>query len=227
MYTALVADGSQIPPVIFTNDLNVPAGVEGRNDAFVIYVPTLTTTPSANVTLRWLDTISDYTDDEPHMIHDSGNEFTAREVQNHCGESFITTHRIPAAGGAFLNPCDNNFHHDMKHHYYRKPHNTHVEMLRAMIDAYYEVPDQNIRHYFEHCRIVGKLLTRRYTQKLLSEGYCPGRNHEELHEQCRNTYRAWKKNVRILNNTVREDVRNFVVSDDTLDGVYWYPHVNN
>ena len=46
MYTALVADGSQLPPVIFTSDPNVPENVEERNDAHVVYVPNLSSTPS-------------------------------------------------------------------------------------------------------------------------------------------------------------------------------------
>jgi hypothetical protein len=48
----------------------------GREDAFVAYVPNLTSTPSANTTVRWLDKISPWIADDPLFIHDARGEFT-------------------------------------------------------------------------------------------------------------------------------------------------------
>jgi len=227
MYTGLVADGSQLPPVVFTSDPHVPEGTEGRHDAKIIYLPTLSSNPSADTTLRWFDIVKNYLEDNPHVIHDSGGEFTAMGVQSELVEHDVTTHKIPGAGGAFLNPCDNNFHHDMKHHYYRKERNTHATMLRSMLDAYFDVPDKNIQHYFTHCQITTRRLEKRNIVRLIIEGYRPGRHHEELHEKCRDAYLAWKKNIRILNNSVRMNCNLNVEPDDTLDGVYWHSHYNN
>jgi hypothetical protein len=227
MYTALVADGSQIPPVIFTSDSHVREGTEGEREAFIEYIPNLSPTPSASITLRWLDRVKDYLSDEPHLIHDSGGEFKAKLTQEHLTMEDIESHTIPAAGGAYLNPCDNNFHHDMKQYFYKKKRTTHEEMLRAMIDAYYDVPDKNILHYFKHCRIIGKMLTRKYICKLLSEGYHPGKTHKEDHQKCVNAYNGWKKNIRFVNNDVRSDRRGEVINNGGLDGVYWHVHCRN
>jgi hypothetical protein len=105
----------------------------------------------------------------------------------------VTTHQVLAARGAFLNLYDNNFHHDMKHHYYRMKRTTHVEMIKAMIDSYFTIPDKNILHYFKHTRIIGKPVTLGYISTLLSERYHPGKGHEEIHKKCQTSYTAWKK----------------------------------
>lgn len=226
MYTALVADGNRLPPVVFTSDPNIPRDVAKRDDAVVIYIPNLSTTPSANITLEWHNAVKKYIPRKTHFIHDAGGEFTARKSQDRFKESHIISHQIPGAGGAFVNPCDATFHHDLKHHYYSKTHNTHAAMINTMIDAYYEVPSENIVHYFIHTRIIGPVPTLTYMKSLLSEGYRPGRGHEELHQKCRQAYLAWKKNMRNLNNPARMNWSTFVEQDDTLDGVYWYPHCN-
>lgn len=226
MYTALVADGSQIPAVIFTSDPNVPEGIEGDVPGFIVHIPNLSSTPSGDITERWLDVVGDYLDDEPHLIHDAGGEFSSKKITEKFQEKGIIDHKIPGAGGAFLNPCDNNFHHDMKHHFYAKTRRTHNDMLVAMLQSYSEVPDENIVNYFTHCKLTTTNATRRQVSTLISEGYRPGRNHEEMHERCQNAYAAWKKNIRLLNNSVRENYSQHVDDDSTLDGVYWYPHYN-
>ncbi len=227
MYTALVADGSQLPPVIFTNDPNVPQHVEGTQVASVIYIPTLSSTPSANITTCWLDTVSEYLEDEPHLIHDSGGEFVSKVSQAAFRDIDIHSHQIPAAGGAYLNPCDNNFHHNMKQHYYAKRYRTHAEMLRGMIDAYYEVADKNIQHYFKHTRIIGKIVTKHHIAHLLSEGYHPGKAHEEVHLRCIGAYAAWKKNICHLNNNTHPKKHFECIQDTSTGGVYWYPSCRN
>jgi hypothetical protein len=161
MYTTLVADGSQIPPVIFTNDPNVPSDIEGRDDAHVLYVPNLTSSPSANVTLLWLDKVKDFLSDNPIIVHDAGKEFVNKKVEEEFHHFEIISQTIPGTGGAFLNPCDNSFHHDLKLHYYNKQCTTHAQMLKAMIDAYFEVSDHNIVSYFKYCKIIGKMATRK------------------------------------------------------------------
>lgn len=83
LYTAIVADGSQIPPVVFTNDMNLPEGMEERSDAFVICMKDLPATPSARVTQAWFDAVKHkYLADEPHIFHDSGGEFIAKTIQD-------------------------------------------------------------------------------------------------------------------------------------------------
>lgn len=208
MYTGLVADGSQIPPVIFTNDPNVPEDVEGREDAFVVYIPGLTSTPSQDTTHRWLDKIQDYIGDDPHIIHDSGGEFAGAKIQKEFKDFDISTYTIPGAGGAYLNPCDNNFHHDMKAHYFAIRRQTHAEALKAMIDSYFEVPDVHIQNYFQHTKIIAQLPTRDSIKRLISEGYRAGDAHKEEFTNCYNRYLAWKRNLRVSQYNIRENRRN-------------------
>jgi len=193
MYTALVADGSQLPPVIFTSDCNVPENVEGRQDAFVVSIPDLSRTPSAEITSKWLDRIEDWLDDETHLLHDAGGEFSSKRAQDDIHMYHVKTHKIPSAGGVFFNPNDNNFHHDMKCHYYQRQHTTHAEMLRHMIDSYFAVPEKNIINYFKGTRVIGLPFTRRHVTKQISEGYRPGKAHKEVYRKCVDAYAAWKK----------------------------------
>lgn len=227
IYTALRADDSRLSLVIFTNDPNAPEKIGGKQVAYIIYVEGLTSTPSAQITLRWVSKIEKSLCPNTHLIHDSGGEFISKTSQNDFRKRKLFTHQIPPAGGAYCNPLDNTFHHDMKHHYYPKPRTCHTDMLKAMAEAYYEVPSTNIQHYFRHCRIIGKPMTRTHTTHLLNEGYRPGRGHAEIHRLCRNAYAAWQKNIRFVNSNVRPNAADLIIPDDHLDGVYWHPHCNN
>lgn len=224
MYTALCADGSQIPAVVFTNDPNLPANLEGDSDAKVLYVPGLSSSPSTNTTLRWLDEMEEFLQASTHLIHDSGGEFSSKEAKARFHDVGITTHQIPAAGGAFLNPCDNNFHHDMKQHFYQRPRKSHADMLRAMLYAYAAVKDQNINHYFQHTGIIGNPVTLEHITKLLSEGYHPGKGHEEEHELCLKSYNAWKQTIELINSTTltRQKLKQLECAGPT--GIKWHIH---
>jgi hypothetical protein len=100
-------------------------------------------------------------------------------------------------------------------------------MLKEMIDAYFDVLDKNITNYFQHCHISGKLMMRRHIHKLLSKGSRSGESHEVLHHQCITFYNAWKKNIRVVNNDVRENQSDIVILDDILNGAYWQTHGRN
>ncbi len=63
-------------------------------------------------------------------------------------EDYLLDELYYKAGKVFINPCDNNFYNDMKNHYYKKPHLNYTVMLKAIIDTYFEVKNNNILYYF-------------------------------------------------------------------------------
>lgn len=204
--------------------MNVPEGVEGRDDAFVVCMPDLPATPSQKVTQVWFEKVKDYLTDDPHVFHDSGGEFTGHTIQRDFHDYDITTHQFPGAAGAFQNPCDSNFIYDLKSHFWGLPQDTYAERLRAMIDAYFLVPDSHIQHYFQHCRITGKMPTRKCMEYLLSEGFRPAKGHKELHQKCKKVYTSWRNNMRILRSDTRYLQSPYTAKDTQLEGVYWHSH---
>lgn len=77
-------DGCVLPAIIFTNCPTVPADIDQGWEGKVIYLPDMTA-PSADMTLSWLEEVGDCLMDSPLLVHDRGNEFTARDVQQELG----------------------------------------------------------------------------------------------------------------------------------------------
>ena len=188
-------NGTVLPPIIFTNCETVREDIEGDREGKVIYIPNLTQ-PSADLTSRWLDEVGDYLEDSPLVVHDSGPEYTAKAVQADFAGRDISTMRIPSAGGAFINPCDNPFNSQLKQSYFQQNMKSYGDKLRAILKAYYSPTEQTIRGYFEHVGWREKCPTRRYVQNLLSEGFRPGKKHQEIYDEMLRVYRGWKKNLR-------------------------------
>lgn len=196
LYEGLCMDGTVLPPIIFTNCPNVPKGVEQGFDGKVIYLPNLSQ-PSGDMTLRWLDEVAEHLEDNPIVVHDSGPEYIAREVQEDFEQRGIHAMRIPAAGGTFINPCDNPFNSGLKTAYYKEQQRTYEDKLHAIFKAYYSPSEETLVRYFEHVGWRGERLTKRGVQHLLSEGYRPGKRNQKLSEEMRKVYRGWQKNLRV------------------------------
>ena len=129
-------DGTVLPPIVFTNCETVQEDIEGGREGKVIYIPDLTQ-PSADLTSRWLNEVADYLMDGSLVVHDSGPEFTAKAAQDDFAGRDISTMRIPSAGGAFINPCDNPFNSQLKRIYFQQDIKTYNNKLRAILEAYY------------------------------------------------------------------------------------------
>lgn len=196
-------NGDVLPPIVFTNCETVLEDIEGDREGKVIYIPDLTQ-PSADLTSRWLDEVADYLEDSPLVVHDSGPEYIAKAVQADFAGRDISTMRIPSAGGAFINPCDNPFNSQLKRIYFQQDMKSYEDKLRAILEAYYSPTEQSIRGYFEHVGWKGRCPTRRYVQNLLSEGFRPGKKHQELYDEMLRMYRGWKKNLRGIQREDRE-----------------------
>lgn len=188
-------DGTVLPPVIFTDYPHVPMDLEQGTDAKVLYVENITQ-PSADLTLRWLDEVSEYLEDSPLVIHDRGPEYMAKSVQEDIALKGISTLDIPSAGGAFINPCDNSFNSELKHWYFLESQNSYEDKLRGIIAAYYAPKEESLQQYFEHVGWSGPRPTRKQVQHLVNEGYRPGKRHIQIYEEMEQVYNGWQKNLR-------------------------------
>ena len=152
--------------------------------------------PSADTTLRWFDVLKENFDINTHIIHDCGPEFHNSKVKEHIELTGVTLHPLPPQAGAFINPCDNSFNRTLKQSYYNQSRRTHVEMLSAIIKAYFQPTEEQINRYFCHYRIIEERPTRKYMKCLITEGYRPGSQTTEMTDQCKSAFQAWKHNLR-------------------------------
>ena len=200
-------DGSLLPPVIFTNCPEVPKNIEENRIAFVIYIEDIQA-PSADMTIRWLDTVRAYLEDSPLIIHDRGPEYVAKKVQEEFEALDIETKILPATGGAYANPCDNSFNSQFRRMYSENLPNSYPDKLVRILDCYYAAQDTSVSRYFEHIGYCGKAPSRQRVAGLLNEGFKPGGQNESLYGKMRNSYRAWKRGLRLVAET----------NEDILDG---------
>ncbi|KAL6064514.1 hypothetical protein QOT17_010912 [Balamuthia mandrillaris] len=175
----------------------VPKDVDVGGDGKVVYIPGLSA-PSADLTLRWLDLVGDYLNDNPLVVHDRGPEYTAHSVQDLFMEMGASTCSFPATGGAFVNPCDNPFNSQLKKLYFQERHDSYVAKLKAILHAYYCPSTESIQSYFKHVGWMGPRPSRAYVRWLLEEGYRPGKRGARLYEEMRTAYLGWKHNLRLV-----------------------------
>lgn len=199
LYEGLVMSGEVLPPIIFTNCPTVPEDIDVEGDGKVVYIPGLSA-PSADLTLRWLDLVGDYLNDNPLLVHDRGPEYTAHSVQNFFMEMSASTSFIPSTGGAFVNPCDNPFNSQLKQLFFQEHHDTYTDKLKAILHAYYRPSTESIQSYFKHVGWMGPQPTRASVRWLLEEGYRPGKRGARLYEEMNTAYRGWKHHLRMITN---------------------------
>ena len=68
LVTGLVGDGTMLPPVIFTDDHNLPE--MHFDNAFVLLVES-SKGPSRETIMRWFDVVRDWLEDEPLLLLDN------------------------------------------------------------------------------------------------------------------------------------------------------------
>lgn len=86
-------------------------------------------------------------EDEPLVVHDRGPEYMAKKVLQEMEEQGIWTMKIPAVGGAFINPCDNAFNSLLKQAYYKMDKKTYEQKLCLILTAYYSPSEETLLRY--------------------------------------------------------------------------------
>lgn len=224
VYESFCADGSCLPPVIFTNK-PIKTGILDFNlgKAFVHYVPDVKG-PGNYTTQVYIEDMSNqnenYFADKPHMIFDSLKAHTSNDVLQDWKDNEVTTHQITGSAGKWLNPCDNIINREFRRNFnalqQQKPNNK----LNNIVEAYYAISETTIIHSFQRCGLF-KGDPRRIIQKFESEGFnIEGRYKDEFNEMWR-SYIIWlKKNFR---NTKHFKPCQYPLNLDVegLDGTYW------
>jgi hypothetical protein len=216
IYTAICADGTVLPPVIFTSDPSLKD--ETFAPGIVVHVPKIKGESNYS-TQAWFDKIQEYMIDEPILFMD--NHFS------HHNPAFveviegydITRVYLPIPCSALCSPLDNSFHSLLRRLYLAKKRTTHVEMIKAMIEAYYQISAKNIKSYWHHVGIFSKERPSVVAARLLADGYrsISVRDIKEMYM----VFLAWKGKMQGLRGKARSRAADMWLVKAGLEGVRW------
>jgi hypothetical protein len=210
---------SCLPPVIFVQDKRCPR--VNWKDTFVLRVRS-SKGPGVDMVKRWVDTVSDYMEDEPILLLDSLKAHKNKEVLELLHELGVRTLFFPPGCGKYLDPVDNSFNSAFKTHYYKQRRDTHIEMLRAIRNSYFKATEENIQHYFTCTGYLSNKPAHVVAEQLLSQGYGSGVISRRQQLAYISKFKQWAKCNRLLQ---KQDIRLPTPPNDgestTLDGSYW------
>jgi hypothetical protein len=150
----------------------------------------------------WIEAIGGKIKKNSMIIHDNGSEFKSATFKQELQDRKLNGVALPSWSGSFLNPCDNSFNRDLKFAYYHDTErSSHIEAIQSMVNAYYKPNEESIQHFFEHCKIYGDTPKRADMKLLASEGYKPNAGYAKIHSECRESFIAWKRNLRSCHST--------------------------
>jgi hypothetical protein len=129
---------------------------EKGNVAYVVYIPGLGG-PSEKSTAVWLEKMTardtNYFTDEPHIILDSLHGHFTKVMLGDWENVGATLHRLPAASGKWLNPCDQSINREMRREFTRLQQLDRRDKIRNIIRAYYSIKDETIIKSFNKCGV--------------------------------------------------------------------------
>lgn len=217
---AVVADGTCLPPFIFTSDnkcpkIKMPEGQVLRVNS--------SKAPSNDILLRWLDAAKDYLTPGTLLLMDDHSSRKNKEVLEVMKEMEVELYVLPGGTGKVLDPVDNSFNSVVKHTYYQQPRETHQQMLAAIVKAYYTPTSESIQHYFQHIGYTSDRAAKSHARELAMRGYNSGAIPPETQQKYRHMYEQWRHNSRQLKYSgIRPtEVPESVKGSSTLDGKYW------
>jgi len=216
---SLVADGSCLPPVIMTDDKYCPQ--ISFDDASVLKVKSSRAASVDNMK-RWLDQISPYLRDEPYLLMDPHRSRFSPSIEEDLEDLGITLLSFPAGTGKVLDPVDNSFSAPVKTYYYTQPHNTHLEMLHAIHDAYYQPSDETVRRYWASIGYTTNRDLNTVVKGLAMRGWSKGSISQEQQRQWIQMYEEWKResSVLYLKGVLPKNPPHSLAAS-SLDGKYW------
>lgn len=233
VYEAFTADGSCLPPVIFTTRQTEASterdGLfrdEKGNVAYVVYIPGLGG-PSEKSTAVWLEKMTardtNYFTDEPHIILDSLHGHFTKVMLGDWENVGATLHRLPAASGKWLNPCDQSINREMRREFTRLQQLDRRDKIRNIIRAYYSIKDETIIKSFNKCGVFDG-----DPDDIISAQACQGYRAKGSRDKQLQGYRVAFLDWAHLNTRDAADMlpRSAPPSalDTRLDGEYWSAH---
>jgi hypothetical protein len=189
LYTAFVASGSCLPPVIFTADVKL--STFHIDDAFIYVQPNIKGHGNKS-TLKWFETVKDYFDQDWLLLTDNGGGSHSQDFVEEAKEFGCQIIYYNTYGGKLLSVNDNPFHATIRRHFLKLPHKTHEESIRSIVKAYRSPNDESVRVAFERVGITSKTPSAKVVRTLYSEGFRLPKNEEKKFSQMLNKYRQHK-----------------------------------
>lgn len=204
MFTSFTASGRLLPPYICTSDKNLH--IQQWETKVHIDVHPNIKGVSNTACVSWVENTKKYFKRAKLLIVDNLHGHKSEDFLHLLANLGITVAHLPSSAGKLMNPCDNSFHAAFRKAYLAMEKKPHEVKLQSIVAAYYQQSADSIKNYVAKCGYSDSTPARTIVNALISEGYRAGSGREELFEEMKGEYRAWKKNL-------RQDSRNLPAED--------------
>lgn len=226
--TALVGDGSVIPPFIVTRSEKIPLGTidPAKTRAHIEVMPS-TKGESAALVVRWLEWAqrSGYLVEGDTIISDNGPGFKSDDFHLHVESAGLRLLHFPSLMGALMNPCDNSFHAEFKlklHTLMAQEGQFKIdEKLRLAIKAYDATKESAVCNYMQLTGLTGgdpAKVADRLLESCLSGNPHLNASWTKQHLACVGEFVSWQH----LRQQLRDPPHHPTdLPGSALDGIYW------
>jgi hypothetical protein len=164
-----------------------------------------------------------FLEENTELIIDRAPWHLTKDVTDLFHDKDIRPHLIPAAGGRWLNPCDQAINREFRREFVRLQRERGTShKLSNMISAYYHITEETVLGAWRHTGLITTedatvLITRRS-----QEGYAAPKGRKEDFQKYRAAWDEWaRKNLRST-----DDLRPGVAGPEMIQssagsGVYW------
>lgn len=206
VYCAFRSDGTCFPPVIFTSrpprDPDLPPwwhDGDPEHAAYVVYMPGVSCA-NTRCTVEWVQLMEsprgpaewNFLAEPTELIIDRAPWHLTQDVTDVFHDKDIRSHLIPAAGGRWLNPCDQAINREFRREFVRlqQERGSHHK-LSNIIEAYYSITEETVLGAWRHTGITTTedatvVITRRS-----EEGYAAPKTRKESFAKYRRAWDGW------------------------------------
>jgi hypothetical protein len=191
--------------------------------AYLVHMPNLGN-PSEESTIKWFKKLThmdrDYFEDDAHIVLDALKGHFAQRMEVQWQGAGVTTHRIPAGAGKWLNPCDQAINRELRRTFNRLQQHHRDRKLDNIIEAYYALKESTIVNSFKKCGLF-EGNPEEVIDAAVSQGYATTGKRSEAMGRYKAEFLTWvKKNTRQPRDVLPRSNR---VEDlnSGLDGVQW------
>lgn len=204
VYTILVANGTLAPIYIeskekFSNHLQLP-----KNEGHIEYLPPKGVKRRGEhgviACMEYQKSVKTFSKGDI-LISDAEAAFDTEDVRDFLASMGVTKLTFPKGLGHLMNPCDNEFHAEVKKRYYQllaglQTSTTKLDKetkFNFIKDAYYGGSEASIVSYFKLTGILGDEEPEHVMQRLLNLGVSLEGTESEIHQSQADAYVSWCK----------------------------------
>jgi hypothetical protein len=133
---------------------------------------------------------ADYFDDNPHIILDGLKGHFGEKMEMAWQSVNATTHRIPAALGRWLDPCDQSINREIRRRFTQLQMQNRNRKLDNIIDAYYSIKDETVENAFTKCGYFGRD-SKEVISTAAAEGYRATERRSADMARYREAFQEW------------------------------------